>query len=82
MIVLVDSTATSTTQVQDICASNSTILFMFSRLSECGTLPLISILEISLVTSSLNGLTVSCIDSSGKEVATTTVYIVSDSDGE
>ena len=77
----IDSTVTSSLQVQDICTSNSTV-FVFSRASECGTLPLISILDISSVTS-LNGSTISCMDSSSvtMEVTTTTVFIISDSDG-
>ena len=78
----IDSTVTSNTQVQDIHTSNSNV-FIFSRTSERGTLPLISTLDISSVTSSLNGSTISCMDSSSvaMEVTTTTVYIISDSDG-
>ena len=78
----IDSTVTSSLLVQDIRTSNSTV-FVFSRTSECGTLPLISTLDISSVTSSLNGSTISCMDSSSvaMEVITTTLYIISDSDG-
>ena len=77
----IDSIVTSTTQVQDIRTSNSNV-FIFSRTSERGALPLISTLDISSVTSSLNGSTISCMDSSSVAMeVTTTVYIISDSDG-
>ena len=77
----INSIVTSTTQVQDIRTSNSNV-FIFSRTSERGTLPLISTLDISSVTSSLNGSTISCMDSSSVAMeVTTTVYIISDSDG-
>ena len=77
----IDSIVTSTTQVQDIHASDSNV-FIFSRTSERGTLPLISTLDISSVTSSLNGSTISCMDSSSVAMeVTATVYIISDSDG-
>ena len=75
----VDSTVTSNTQVQDILPLHSTV-FIFSRTSERGMLPLISILEITSVTNSLNGSTISCMDSSSAAVETT-VYIIGDSDG-
>ena len=75
----VDSTVTSNTQVQDILSLHST-LFIFSRTSERGMLPLISTLEISSVTSSLNGSTISCMDSSSSSMDTT-IYIIGASDG-
>ena len=77
----IDSTVTSTQQVQDVRTSHSTV-FIFLRTSELGTLPLISTLEISSVTSSLNGSTISCMESSSVAMEmTTTVYIIGDSDG-
>ena len=80
----IDSTVTSTTQVQDVRTSHSTV-FLFSRTSELGTLPLVSTLEINSVGQNLNGSTISCMESSSVTVAmevTTTVYIIGDRDGK
>ena len=75
----IDSTVTSTTRVQDVRTSHSTV-FIFSRTSELNTLPLTSTLEIGSVTTSLNGSTISCMDSSSVAM-TTTIYIIGESDG-
>ena len=71
---------TSTQQVQEIFPSHSTV-FIFSRMSELGTLPLVSTLEISVVTLPLNGSTITCMGSPSA-VATTTVHIIGENDGE
>ena len=75
----IDSTVTSTQQIQDIIPSHSTV-FIFSRTSELGTLPLVSTLEISVVTLPLNGSTITCMADSLSAVATTTVHIVGEND--
>ena len=78
----IDSTVTSTQQVQDVHTSHSTV-FLFSRTSECGALPLVSTLEIGSVGQNLNGSTISCMESSSVivHVAMTTIYIIGESDG-
>ena len=73
-------TVTSTLQVQEIVPSHSTV-FIFSRTSELGKLPLVSILEISSVTPPLNGSTITCMGSSSA-LATATVHIVGENDGK
>ena len=75
----IDSIVTSTQQVHEVVPSHSTV-FIFSRTSELGTLPLISTLEIAVVTLPLNGSTIMCMGSSSA-VATTTVHIVGENDG-
>ena len=77
----IDSTVTSTQQSQEIIPSHSTV-FIFSRTSELGTLPLISTLEISVVLLPLNGSTITCMTESPSAVATTTVHIVGENDGK
>ena len=72
-------TVTSTQQVQEIVPSYSTV-FIFSRASELGTLPLVSTLEIGSVGLPLNGSTITCMGSPSA-VATTTVHIVGENDG-
>ena len=73
-------TVTSTQQIQDIVPSHSTV-FMFSRTSEVGTLPLMSTFEIAAVRLPLNGSTIICMTDSPSAVATTTVHIVGENDG-
>ena len=75
----IDSTVTSTQQVQEIVSSHSTV-FIFSRTSELGILPLVSTLEIGFVGLPLNGSNITCMGSSSS-VATTTVHIVGENDG-
>ena len=72
-------TVTSTQHFQEVVPSHSTV-FIFSRASELGTLPLVSTLEISSVRLPLNGSTITCMTDSA--VATTTVHIVGENDGE
>ena len=79
----IESTVTSTQQVQDVHTSNSTVL-IFSRTSEHGILPLVSTLEITFVGQTMNGSTVTCMESTGRAmapIATTTVHIVGENDG-
>ena len=79
----IDSTITSTQQVQDVRTSHS-VIFLFSRTSEQGTLPLVSTLEISSVGQNLNGSTIICMESTSNAMApmaTTTVHIVGENDG-
>ena len=79
----IDSTVTSTQGVQDVHTSHSTV-FIFSRTSEQGTLPLVSTLEISSVGQNLNGSTITCMESTSNvmaPMATTTVHIVGKNDG-
>ena len=76
---IIDSSVTSTLLVQDIHTSNS-IVFVFSRISERGMLPLVSTLEITSVGLLLNTSTVTCMDSAGTN-ATTAVHIVGENDG-
>ena len=76
----IDSTVSSTQQVQELVPSHSTV-FIFSRASERGTLPLVSTLVIGSVGLPLNGSTITCMGSPSA-VATTTVHIVGENDGE
>ena len=78
---IVSGTVTSTQQTQEVVPSHSTV-FILSRTSKLGTLPLISTLEISVVLLPLNGSTISCMTESPSAVATTTVHIVGENDGE
>ena len=77
----IDSTVSSTQHIQEIVPSHSTV-FIFSRASELGTLPLVSTLEIGSVGLPLNGSIISCMTDSPSAVATTTVHIVGENDGE
>ena len=69
----IERSVTSTQQIQEIVNMHSTV-FLFSRTSELGALPLESTLEISSVSQSLNGSTITCLESPSTMV-TTTVYI-------
>ena len=74
-------TVTLTQQIQEVVPSHSTV-FIFSRISKLGTLPLVSTLEISVVLLPLNGSTITCMTDSLSSVATTIVHIVGENDGE
>ena len=69
----IERSVTSTQQIQEIVNMHSTV-FLFSRASKLGTLPLESTLEISSVGQGLNGSTITCLESPSTMV-TTTVYI-------
>ena len=74
---------TSTQKSQEIVTVDSTVL-VFSRISELGAQPLESTLEISSVGQSLNGSTITCMESSTRDMApmaTTTIHIVGENDG-
>ena len=71
----------STIQVLEVVRALSTV-FIFSRTSELGALPLESTLEIGSVDQNLNGSTIICRDSPSvtEPMAITTVHIVGDND--
>ena len=69
----IERSVTSTQQIQEVVNMHSTV-FLFSRMSELGALPLESTLEIKSVGQSLNGSTITCLESPST-MATTTVYI-------
>ena len=75
----VERSVTSNQQVQEIVNAHSTV-FIFSRTSELGTLPLESTLEIFSVGKTLNGSTITCMESNSAmtQMAITTVHIVGD----
>ena len=74
----IERSVTSTQQIQEVVNMHSTV-FIFSRTSELGSLPLESTLEISSVGQSLNGSTVTCLESPST-MAATTVHIVGEND--
>ena len=59
-------------------------MFVFSRTSELGTLPLESTLEILSVGKTLNGSTITCMESNSTmaRMAITTVHIVGENDSK
>ena len=69
----IERSVTSTQQIQEVVNMYSTVL-IFSRTSQLGALPLESTLEINSVGQSLNGSTITCLESPST-MATTTVYI-------
>ena len=74
---------TSTQRSQEIVTVDSTVL-IFTKTSELGAQPLESTLEISSVGQSLNGSTITCMESSTRDMAsmaTTTIHIVRENDG-
>ena len=75
----IDSTVTSTQQIQEIVPSHSTV-FIFSRTSKLGTIPLVSTLDISSVGQTLNGSNITCTDSTSNAMATIMVHIIGEND--
>ena len=73
-----ERSVTSTQQIKEIVNMHSTV-FLFSRTSEFGSLPLESTLEITSVGQSLNGSTITCLESPST-MATTTIHIVGEND--
>ena len=72
---------TSTIRVQGFETINSSV-FIFSRVSELGALPLMSTLVIGSVSSGLNGSNITCmeLDNPASTMATT-LCIIGDNDG-
>ena len=77
----IERSVTSVQQIQEIINMHSTV-FLFSRTSQLGALPLESTLEIISVghDQSLNGSTITCLESPST-MATTTIHIVGENDG-
>ena len=75
----IDSTVTSTQQIQEVVPSHSTV-FIFSRTSELGTIPLVSTLDISSVELTLNGSNIICTDSTSNAMANIMVHIIGEND--